>query len=167
MFSPDRPIESESDDLLGRSTFARKLAEAINAWRERDSLVVALFGPWGTLLARVKESCWGAGSTARNRLQPYTSGAIINPFKEECVMAQDSVVTRREFLKTGAEAGAGLAALSGITFVTQPKRVFRRLRSRALGDLRRARAWLGPCGRVFQSSERGDRGRLRHRSERA
>ncbi|HEY6291956.1 MAG TPA: Gfo/Idh/MocA family oxidoreductase [Terriglobia bacterium] len=39
-------------------------------------------------------------------------------------MPQESDITRRKFLKSGAEAGAGLAALSGITFVTQPERVF-------------------------------------------
>lgn len=48
MFSPDRPIEFESEDLLGRAPFAHKLAEAIEDWRERDSLVIALYGPWGS-----------------------------------------------------------------------------------------------------------------------
>ncbi len=33
-------------------------------------------------------------------------------------------VSRRDFLKAGGKAGAGLAALSGITFVTKPERVF-------------------------------------------
>ncbi len=34
-------------------------------------------------------------------------------------------VSRREFLKTGAKAGAaGLTAFSGITFITNPERVF-------------------------------------------
>jgi predicted dehydrogenase len=33
-------------------------------------------------------------------------------------------VTRRDFLKTSAKTGAGLAALRGITFITQPERVF-------------------------------------------
>jgi predicted dehydrogenase len=39
-------------------------------------------------------------------------------------MNNDSAVTRRDFLKTSAKTGAGLAALGGITFVTQPGRVF-------------------------------------------
>ena len=54
MFSSDRPIESEADDLLGRPVFARKLAEAISSWRERDSLVIALCGPWGSGKTSVK-----------------------------------------------------------------------------------------------------------------
>ena len=39
-------------------------------------------------------------------------------------MSEETKVTRREFLKTGAEAGAGMAAFSRITFITQPNRVF-------------------------------------------
>ena len=33
-------------------------------------------------------------------------------------------INRRDFLKTSARAGAGMAALSGITFLTHPERVF-------------------------------------------
>lgn len=47
LFSADRPIETRSDDLLGRAPFAAALAEAIAAWRERDSLVIALYGGVG------------------------------------------------------------------------------------------------------------------------
>src|SRR5690242_5078513 len=39
-------------------------------------------------------------------------------------MDNDSSVTRRDFLKNSAKAGAGLAALRGITFITEPERVF-------------------------------------------
>ncbi|MDE3178145.1 MAG: twin-arginine translocation signal domain-containing protein, partial [Acidobacteriota bacterium] len=38
---------------------------------------------------------------------------------------QKPEVSRRDFLKTGAITGAAsLAAMSGITFITNPKRVF-------------------------------------------
>ena len=33
-------------------------------------------------------------------------------------------VSRRDFLKAGARTGAGLAALSSITFIAHPERVF-------------------------------------------
>jgi Oxidoreductase family, NAD-binding Rossmann fold/Oxidoreductase family, C-terminal alpha/beta domain len=39
-------------------------------------------------------------------------------------MNNDSAVTRRDFLRTSAKTGAGLAALGGITFISQPQRVF-------------------------------------------
>lgn len=39
-------------------------------------------------------------------------------------MSKELEVNRREFLKTGAKAGAGLAAFSGISFITHPERVF-------------------------------------------
>src|SRR6266567_5944317 len=46
-FSADRPIRSKSEDLLGRSAFAESLAAAVEGWTGNDSLVVALYGPWG------------------------------------------------------------------------------------------------------------------------
>lgn len=39
-------------------------------------------------------------------------------------MSEDREVSRRDFLKTGAKTGASLAALSGVTFLTRPERVF-------------------------------------------
>jgi len=44
----DRPISKSSDDLLGRTPFAKKVATAITAWQGADSLVLALYGEWGT-----------------------------------------------------------------------------------------------------------------------
>jgi predicted KAP-like P-loop ATPase len=53
-FSPDRPIESAAQDLLARSSFASLLAQKISAWRGRESLVIALYGPWGSGKSSVK-----------------------------------------------------------------------------------------------------------------
>jgi predicted dehydrogenase len=39
-------------------------------------------------------------------------------------MLKESEISRREFLKTGARTSAGLAALSGISFLARPERVF-------------------------------------------
>ena len=39
-------------------------------------------------------------------------------------MAKESEINRREFFKTTARTGAGLAALSGLSFLTRPERVF-------------------------------------------
>jgi predicted KAP-like P-loop ATPase len=46
-FSADRPIDSVRADRLGRKGFADGLAKRIQAWRGRDSLVIALCGEWG------------------------------------------------------------------------------------------------------------------------
>jgi len=42
----------------------------------------------------------------------------------EGIMAKQEEVTRRDFLKEGAIAGTSLAAFSGISFITDPMRVF-------------------------------------------
>jgi len=47
-FSADRPIRSHQEDLLGRAGFAQSLANAIKQWKGKDSLVIALYGPWGS-----------------------------------------------------------------------------------------------------------------------
>ncbi len=45
-FSADRPITQTDEDLLGRDGFAKSLAAAIKGWQNKDSLVIALYGPW-------------------------------------------------------------------------------------------------------------------------
>lgn len=47
-FSADRPISRSTEDLLGRLPFAKSMAEAIKGWQEKDSLVIALYGQWGS-----------------------------------------------------------------------------------------------------------------------
>ena len=48
MFKPDQPIYSKKDDILGRSSFAEALGDAILSYKEKDSVVVGLFGEWGS-----------------------------------------------------------------------------------------------------------------------
>jgi len=47
MFIPDRPIEKEEDDFLGRDRFSQELGKRLTEWKQKDSLVVALYGKWG------------------------------------------------------------------------------------------------------------------------
>jgi predicted KAP-like P-loop ATPase len=53
-FFADRPIETRAEDLLGRRNFAETLADLLRRWRGRDSLVVALYGAWGSGKSSVK-----------------------------------------------------------------------------------------------------------------
>lgn len=48
MFKPDQPIQSSKDDILGRKSFAQSLANAILNYKEKDSIVIGLFGAWGS-----------------------------------------------------------------------------------------------------------------------
>ncbi|MCU7804735.1 MAG: AAA family ATPase [Candidatus Thiodiazotropha sp. (ex Lucinoma borealis)] len=48
MFKPDRPIEATKEDLLGRAEFSRSFGQAILAYNEKDSIVTALYGDWGS-----------------------------------------------------------------------------------------------------------------------
>ena len=39
----DRPIDSLNDDLLGRGSFCNSLANAIQQWNGKESLVVGVY----------------------------------------------------------------------------------------------------------------------------
>ena len=48
MFLDDRPIESSEEDVLGRTPFAQRLGQSILEWQESESLVIGLYGTWGS-----------------------------------------------------------------------------------------------------------------------
>ena len=48
MFVYDKPIESEKEDCLGRKRFSQHLGNALLDWKENESLVVAIYGEWGS-----------------------------------------------------------------------------------------------------------------------
>ena len=48
MFNSDQPIKGSEEDLLDRSGFASSLAEAILNYHNHESLVLGLYGDWGS-----------------------------------------------------------------------------------------------------------------------
>ena len=48
MFVNDKPIETKKEDRLGRYSFSSNLAKSLMAWQGHESLVVALYGKWGS-----------------------------------------------------------------------------------------------------------------------
>lgn len=53
-FSPDLPITSASEDILNRSPFAAAVAKSIRNWNQKSSLVIGLFGGWGSGKTSIK-----------------------------------------------------------------------------------------------------------------
>ena len=53
-FSTDRPIRRRNEDRLGRWRFAEAIAAAVKGWTGRDSLVIGLYGVWGSGKSSVK-----------------------------------------------------------------------------------------------------------------
>lgn len=47
-FSADAPIGSAQQDRLNRAPFARRIAEAILSWETETSIVVGVYGEWGS-----------------------------------------------------------------------------------------------------------------------
>ena len=52
--SSDRPIKSLKEDLLGRGHFAIGLANALISWTGTESLVLGLYGAWGSGKSSIK-----------------------------------------------------------------------------------------------------------------
>ncbi len=48
MFRPDKPIEVTKDDILGRSVFSHAFGQAILTYSEKESIVTAIYGGWGS-----------------------------------------------------------------------------------------------------------------------
>jgi predicted KAP-like P-loop ATPase len=48
MFASDMPIKNKQQDILGRIAFAESLGKAILDYKEEDSCVLGLYGPWGS-----------------------------------------------------------------------------------------------------------------------
>lgn len=48
VISADKPITDVQEDELGRRDFAEKLAQRLISFEGNDSIVVALYGPWGS-----------------------------------------------------------------------------------------------------------------------
>ena len=47
MYNSDFPISTQSEDALGRASYARNLARTITKYGIVDSLCIGLLGPWG------------------------------------------------------------------------------------------------------------------------
>lgn len=57
MFNSDKPIESQQEDVLGRASFADNLGKAILSYNNKESLVVGLYGKWGSGKSSVINIC--------------------------------------------------------------------------------------------------------------
>jgi Cdc6-like AAA superfamily ATPase len=47
MFATDKPIENDTEDILGRDKFIDHLVDSIQLWDGKESIAVALYGAWG------------------------------------------------------------------------------------------------------------------------
>jgi hypothetical protein len=77
-YSSDRPIQSKKDDVLGRAKFAARLAEDIYSWEGNDSLVIALYGAWGSGKTSVKNMLLEANRRRRKKGLPVVE---FNPWQ--------------------------------------------------------------------------------------
>lgn len=70
MYISDNPIESAKEDIFYRNSFVEKLFESIINWKDKRSIVIALYGKWGSgktsIINLLKEKI----STYKERYKP-------------------------------------------------------------------------------------------------
>lgn len=99
MFSPDKPINKISEDILGRDKFSKELARAIVNADSKESLVVALNGTWGSgkssVINMVEDECINIYQNKIKvvRFNPWyysdRSNLILKFF--ECICAEEKI----------------------------------------------------------------------------
>lgn len=90
-YSSDRPIGKFSDDQLGRKSFAERLAGDISTWDGKDSLVIGLYGDWGSGKTSLKNLVLSSLRRRRSKIptiefnpwQLSGSGGITHSFFQE------------------------------------------------------------------------------------
>lgn len=139
-FSADRPIQARPEDRLGRRRFAEALARAVTGWTQQDSLVIAIYGPWGIGKSSIKNMLL---DTLRSTETPEVIIAEFNPWQ----FANRGQLQEAFFDQVGIALGTGDVATR-----TQRQRLLRRWQryaayltaGKTIGDLIRK-----PVGWVF------------------
>jgi predicted KAP-like P-loop ATPase len=94
-YSSDKPITRLPEDQFGRSGFAKRLANDIGAWKGGESLVVALYGDWGSGKTSLKNLALASLAKRRKKIptvefnpwQLSGTGGIASAFFEELRIA--------------------------------------------------------------------------------
>jgi predicted KAP-like P-loop ATPase len=120
-YSADRPIYSKREDVLGRAKFAEHLTDEICSWNGTDSLVIALYGAWGSGKTSVKNMILEANhKKGRHQLnvidfnpwQLSGTGSIPISFFRELGLALKEAGPNRDVKKRSLKLDAYAKALS-------------------------------------------------------
>ena len=90
-YCTDRAIESAKEDLLGRALFSEQVGRAIFEYNGNDSLVIGLFGKWGTGKTSVANM---ALETVKSLSQQDENAPIIIRFAAWNYSDKDNLITQ-------------------------------------------------------------------------
>lgn len=138
--SADRPITRKSEDRLNRTGFAGAIAKVIAQWRNKPSLVIGLFGDWGSGKSSIKNLVVEALSENGEERIPVVE---FSPWQ----VSGQEILSEFFFREIGAVLGRAVGADEG----TRKKRVARwKLYSSALSVAATlARAWKAATNPVL------------------
>lgn len=102
-YSTDRAIEYLEEDRLGRASFSKQVGRAIYEYKGKDSLVIGLFGKWGTGKTSVANM---ALQTVKELAQKDTKPPIIIRFAPWNYSDKDNLIGQfLSTLKTNIDTG--------------------------------------------------------------
>ena len=150
-YSADRPIRSRKGDLLGRAKFAEELAADLQLWEGTDSLVVALYGKWGSGKTSVKNMVLEANHSSNSNALPVLEfnpwqlsgiGNIPMSFFRELGIALNTQGPQRDIAKRAASLKVYASTLS--------------LAGTAIESIGKIFPWIGfPAGPVVEAAGKG------------
>jgi predicted KAP-like P-loop ATPase len=126
LFSADLPLERVADDLLNRKRFSEELARAVGGWVGKESLVVALYGEWGSGKSTIKNFVIEALKTRSPEpivgsylpwqwsgqdmlLKGFLSELALILEKPEIAKQNDKIIKRFKVLAAAMQLGTGVA----------------------------------------------------------
>jgi predicted KAP-like P-loop ATPase len=96
LFKTDKPIQSYKEDILDRRYFANHLAQSILAYNDKESLVIGLFGKWGSGKSSIINMVTEYIQEIENK-KPQSHRSIIIPFNPWNFSQQDQII--KQFFK--------------------------------------------------------------------
>jgi len=119
MFNPDQPIKTYKQDLLGRKNFACSLSDTILNYESKDSIVVALYGDWGSgkssIVNMIVEHTLNSSEKFTNNKPIIINFNPWNYSDQNQLLAQffeemSNVLEREDYAKNAIEVGKKLKA---------------------------------------------------------
>lgn len=136
----DRPIGGRSEDIFDRAPFAEQIAGIIAARREKSSLVIGLYGPWGdgktSTLTMIREALDTDSDIIAMDYNPWFYGDTTEQLTRSFFAS-----IREKLEKSGyfsrENIGAVMEGLGGVPYAGDSfKRIGQALSSEALADAR-------------------------------
>lgn len=154
---------SRSPDTLDRSSFADRICESLESWVSSESLIIAIYGPWGSgktwLRTRIEEKLENSERVSVCRFSPWqfeSNEQITTEFFVAVLKTLEKIGAKDPSDKSAGKRAALFKLLGQIVTVGQLGLL---AASNMLGDEATTAAALGSVRKLFDIGEKSARNR--------